>query len=97
MLAVTMTSKNLLKHVVRSPNVYLIPRSNGLLAIGATLEEAGFDKQTVPETIKRLTTYDTEPEGEDGKQAEAKPEKQPYSVCDRVGAGGGYLTARLRY
>lgn len=54
MLAVTMPSKDLLKHVVRSPNVYLIPRSNGLLAIGATLEEAGFDKQTVPETIKRL-------------------------------------------
>ena len=55
------------------------------------------DIKVSEETIKRLTTYDTEPEGEDGKQAEAKPEKQPYSVCDRVGAGGGFLTARLRY
>lgn len=54
MLSVVMPSKDFLKHVVRSPDVYLIPRSNGLLAIGATLEDAGFDKQTVPETIKRL-------------------------------------------
>lgn len=54
MLAVVMPSKGFLKHVVRSPDVYLIPRSSGLLAIGATLEEAGFDKQTVPETIQRL-------------------------------------------
>jgi glycine oxidase len=54
MLAVAMPSKNLLRHVVRSPEVYLIPRSDGRLVIGATLEEAGFNKQTVPETIKQL-------------------------------------------
>ena len=54
MLAVVMPSKELLRHVVRSPEVYLIPRSNGRLVIGATLEEAGFDKQIVPDTIKRL-------------------------------------------
>jgi glycine oxidase len=54
MLAVAMPSKSLLRHVVRSPEVYLIPRSDGRLVIGATLEEAGFNKQTVPETIKQL-------------------------------------------
>ena len=43
-----------LRHVVRSPEIYLIPRSDGRLLAGATVEEAGFDKRTVPETIQRL-------------------------------------------
>ena len=43
-----------LRHVIRSPEVYLVPRSDGRLLIGATLEEAGFDKRTVPETIQRM-------------------------------------------
>lgn len=53
------------------------------------------DIKVSEETIKRLTTYDTESEGE--AEDEAKPETKPYSVCDRVGGGGGFLTARLRY
>jgi len=40
--------------LVRTPDVYLIPRSDGRMLIGATAEEAGFDKQTVPETIQQL-------------------------------------------
>jgi len=43
-----------LRHVVRAPEVYLVPRSDGPVVIGATLEEAGYDKRTVPETIQRL-------------------------------------------
>jgi glycine/D-amino acid oxidase-like deaminating enzyme len=43
-----------LRHVIRSPEVYLVPRSDGRLLIGATVEEAGFDKRTVPETMQRL-------------------------------------------
>jgi glycine oxidase len=54
MLCVAMPRKNLMTHVVRTPNVYLIPRSDGRLLIGATQEEAGFDKQTVPETLQKL-------------------------------------------
>jgi glycine oxidase len=54
MLCVEMPEGNLVRHVVRTPDVYLIPRSNGHMLIGATLEEAGFDKQTVPETLDRL-------------------------------------------
>jgi glycine oxidase len=34
--------------------VYLIPRSDGRLLVGATVEEAGFDKRTDPDTIQRL-------------------------------------------
>jgi glycine oxidase len=54
MVCFIMPSRELLKHVVRSPEIYLIPRSDGRLLAGATVEEAGFDKRTVPETIQRL-------------------------------------------
>ena len=53
MLCLLMPSRNLLEHVVRTPRVYLIPRSDGRLLVGATVEEAGFDKRTVPSTIQR--------------------------------------------
>jgi glycine oxidase len=54
MLCFAMPSHELLRHVVRSPEIYLIPRSDGRLLAGATVEEAGYDKRTVPETIHRL-------------------------------------------
>ena len=54
MLCVTMPQKEMVRHVVRTPEVYLIPRSDGRMLIGTTVEEAGFDKQTVPETILKL-------------------------------------------
>jgi glycine oxidase len=54
MLAVVPTSRALLKHVVRAPEVYLVPRSDGRLLIGATVEDAGFDKRTDPDTIQRM-------------------------------------------
>jgi glycine oxidase len=54
MLCLAMPSRDLLKHVIRTPDVYLIPRTDGRLLVGATVEEAGFDKRTVPATIQRL-------------------------------------------
>jgi len=54
MLCLAMHPRDLLKHVVRTPKVYLIPRSDGRLLVGATVEEAGFDKRTDPDTIQRL-------------------------------------------
>jgi len=54
MLCLAMPSRALLNHVIRSPGAYLIPRSDGRLLVGATVEEAGFDKRTVPATIQRL-------------------------------------------
>jgi glycine oxidase len=54
MLCVAMPKKNFVRHVVRTPDVYLIPRSDGRMLIGATVEEAGFDKHTVPETLQTL-------------------------------------------
>lgn len=54
MLCLVMPARDLLKHVIRSPRVYLIPRSDGRLLVGATVEEAGFDKRTDPATIQGL-------------------------------------------
>jgi len=50
----SLEAEGLLRHVVRSPEAYLIPRSDGSLVVGATVEEAGFDKATQPAIIERL-------------------------------------------
>jgi len=52
MLAVA--AKGVLRHVIRLPEVYLVPRSDGRILIGSTLEDAGYDKRPVPATIQRM-------------------------------------------
>jgi glycine oxidase len=54
MLCLASPSRTLIKHVVRSPEAYLIPRSDGRIIVGTTVEEAGFDKRTDVSTIQRL-------------------------------------------
>ncbi len=54
MLAVACVQHNVLRHVIRAPEVYLVPRSDGRILIGSTLEEAGYDKRTDAETIHRM-------------------------------------------
>lgn len=54
MLSLIMPEREMVSHVVRTPEVYLIPRSDGRMVIGATSEEAGFDKRIVPETVLKL-------------------------------------------
>lgn len=54
MLSLVGASRNLVRHVVRAPEVYLVPRSDGRILVGATVEEAGYDKRIEPETIHRL-------------------------------------------
>ena len=44
----------LIQHVVRTPEIYIIPRSDGRILLGATVEDAGFNKKTDPQTIQRL-------------------------------------------
>jgi len=43
-----------LTHVVRAEKVYLVPRSDGRLTIGSTLEDAGYDKRVEVNTIEKL-------------------------------------------
>lgn len=44
----------LIQHVVRTREVYIIPRSNGRILLGATVEDAGFDKRTDAASIQHL-------------------------------------------
>jgi glycine oxidase len=39
---------------LRTPDIYLLPRGNGRIIIGATVEDAGFDKRVDPATIAAL-------------------------------------------
>ena len=43
-----------LTHVLRAPDVYLVPRSDGRVLIGATVEEAGYDKRIGADAIQRM-------------------------------------------
>ena len=52
MLAVI--AHHVLQRVVRGPEAYLVPRSDGRVLIGATVEDAGFDQRVDPDTIQRL-------------------------------------------
>jgi glycine oxidase len=54
MLCFASSTRGLLKHVIRSPEIYLIPRSDGRILAGATVEEAGFDKRTDVSAIQQL-------------------------------------------
>jgi len=44
----------IVQHVIRAAEVYLIPRSDRRILLGATLEDAGFDKRTDANTIETL-------------------------------------------
>ena len=69
MLCLLMPERTLVKHVIRSPEAYLIPRSDGRLLVGATVEEAGFDKRTDLATIQGFhrAAVDLVPELRNGK------------------------------
>ena len=54
MLSLAAASRNLLRHVIRAPEIYLVPRSDGRILAGATVEEAGYDKRTEADTIQRM-------------------------------------------
>jgi glycine oxidase len=54
MLCLVAPSRTLLKHVIRTSEVYLIPRSDGRIIVGTTVEEAGFNKRTDVAIIQRL-------------------------------------------
>ena len=58
MLSVTLPSTLPLNLVVRTPDIYIVPRTSGPNAgqavIGATIEDAGFDKTVHPSDINRL-------------------------------------------
>lgn len=54
MLAVELGEPPLCTHVLRAPDAYLVPRSNGQLLIGSTMEEKGFDARMTAGAIFEL-------------------------------------------
>jgi glycine oxidase len=54
MLSVAAASHELVRHVIRFREIYLVPRSDGRILVGATVEEAGYDKRTDVDTIQRM-------------------------------------------
>ncbi len=54
MLSLVGTPHNVLRHVVRAHEVYLVPRSDGRILVGATVEEAGYDKRIDPDAIQHM-------------------------------------------
>lgn len=46
--------KAVLQKVVRSERRYLVPRSDGTILAGSTLEEAGFEKHLTPAGVRRI-------------------------------------------
>jgi len=43
-----------LRYVVRTPDAYLVPRTDGRILIGSTVEDVGYDKRVDASTIQRL-------------------------------------------
>lgn len=64
---------------------YIVPRRDGLVLVGATVEEAGFDKSTTPDAIEDLTQFARQwvPRLADAKRVKAWAGLRPASV-DRI-------------
>jgi glycine oxidase len=54
MLVVAQPASPRLTRVLRSPDVYLIPRGDGRIVIGATIEHAGYSRQVDPAALSLL-------------------------------------------
>ena len=56
-IALLRLPEQVLTRVVNVGLEYLVPRSDGRLLVGSTIEDAGFEKITTPQTIQRLLEF----------------------------------------
>jgi glycine oxidase len=54
MISLASRDPRILRHVIYSPRAYLVPRIDGRILVGATVEDAGFDKEVTPDGIASL-------------------------------------------
>ena len=54
MTTVRLRGSEMLTHVLRTPEIYLVPRGDGRVTVGATVEDAGYDKSVDPYAIAGL-------------------------------------------
>jgi glycine oxidase len=57
MIGLKMTPQSKLKQPIRAPRVYLAPKDDGRLLVGATAEEAGFDQRIIAGSIMELLHF----------------------------------------
>lgn len=48
------SSHNPLSRIIWGPNCYIVPRANGLVLVGATVEDVGFDERTTAAGVRDL-------------------------------------------
>ena len=56
MISLAAADSRILRHVIYSPRGYVVPRADGRILVGATVEDAGFAKEVTPEAIASLRT-----------------------------------------
>lgn len=54
MLSMNLQPPDILNHVVRTERAYLVPRRDGRLVVGATVEDVGFAKQVTAGAVSKL-------------------------------------------
>lgn len=57
MIGLRFTPQSRLKQPIRAPRVYLVPKDDGRLLVGATAEEAGFDRRVIAGSIMELLHF----------------------------------------
>ncbi|MBW3629493.1 MAG: glycine oxidase ThiO [Gemmatimonadetes bacterium] len=99
------TTPPLFRHVVHSPRVYLVPRADGRLIVGATVEQVGFRKAVTPAGILSLLgpALEAAPTLADAPLVESwsglrpgTPDALPILGPDRDVAGLHYATGHYR-
>jgi glycine oxidase len=56
MISLAGRDSRILRHVIYSPRGYVVPRIDGRILVGATVEDVGFAKEVTPEAIASLKT-----------------------------------------
>lgn len=54
MIRLATAGSRILRHVIYSPRGYLVPRADGSILVGATVEDVGFNKEVTPDAIASL-------------------------------------------
>jgi thiazole synthase len=91
--------------IIWGPDCYIVPRLDGSVLVGATVEEAGFDERTTEEGIRQLrnAAADLLPDTKDVRLIEARvglrpatPDELPVIGPDPIVAGLFHASGHYR-
>jgi glycine oxidase ThiO len=95
-----------LKHIVRSNDIYIVPRRDGRIIIGATVERVGYDKRVLPDVIQLMHQHAARlvPELGEARMADAwaglrpaTPDELPVMGASQLLAGYFISSGHFRY